>query len=396
MNNKNFKDEKRVFFGHTLRTLLNSDHIMPSDINFLLKSKGIISPSSNKSETVPLLSSVILSPFELTSLLEKTITHEKNPKHRTSNLTLSKPNSAWKKEIQNINFTPLATDLEKEFSSIKFTKYPKFTYVNDKEIKIEYVIERSDFSKDIIYREQTFEADILLQETDGELNIDIFSTHTCKETDDINSRIISSLTKQLKSQKIIEKEEVEKIFFSDFNNRERILLLKRFSDTKGSKLTLGKIVDVLITIDESIPNFPKDREIGWMNKVIKNLRINGDDLGQLLLISNERYPDYFIIRDINIIYNLTNGVNSVEIKVNYNFNYKKDIKKSELSYEINSINYKNPMNEMAKREIRKTINRNICNLIKGHKNFIIRQRIAIEAKKAPTIQDDLDLTIRSN
>ena len=33
---------------------------MPSDINSLLKSKGIISPSSDKKETVPLLSALIL------------------------------------------------------------------------------------------------------------------------------------------------------------------------------------------------------------------------------------------------------------------------------------------------------------------------------------------------
>ena len=118
MISNNFKETKRVFFGHTLRTLLNSDHIMPSDINSLLKSKGIISPSSDKKETVPLLSALILSPSELNSLLEKTISHEKNPKHRTSNLALSKPNSAWMREIQRVNLTPLVTQLQNEFTNI--------------------------------------------------------------------------------------------------------------------------------------------------------------------------------------------------------------------------------------------------------------------------------------
>ena len=129
MISNNFKETKRVFFGHTLRTLLNSDHIMPSDINSLLKSKGIISPSSDKKETVPLLSALILSPSELNSLLEKTISHEKNPKHRTSNLALSKPNSAWMREIQRVNLTPLVTQLQNEFTNIKFKKYPKLTEV---------------------------------------------------------------------------------------------------------------------------------------------------------------------------------------------------------------------------------------------------------------------------
>lgn len=391
MISNNFKETKRVFFGHTLRTLLNSDHIMPSDINSLLKSKGIISPSSDKKETVPLLSALILSPSELNSLLEKTISHEKNPKHRTSNLALSKPNSAWMREIQRVNLTPLVTQLQNEFTNIKFKKYPKLTYINTKEAKLEYIIERSDFSKDIIYREQQFEADILFQETDGELNVEIFSTHTCKETDDINNKIINTYTKHLKTEKLIQKEEAEKTYFSDFTNKERILLLKRFSDTKGSNLILGKIIDVLITIDDSVPNFPKDKEIGWMNKVIKNLRISGDDLGDLLLISNKNYPDYFIIKDINITYELMEGTNHVEVKVNYNFSSKKDMTKSELTYEINNMIHKNIVNESSKKEIRRSINKNICSLIKSHKNQIIHQRSLINQDQTPPAQESFDL-----
>lgn len=242
----NLKTNQKVYFGHNLRLLLNSDHVSPGDINNILKNKGIISPSPNKSSTVPLLSSVLLTSNEFSQLLNNTINREKNPKHRTAAYNLVQKKSNWVNPIQSIDFDLLADSITDENESVKFLSNPEVSFTDvHNQIKIDYQIERSDYSKDILYRSLSIDAEILMQINDNELKIEVFSVHSCKETELINSKIISEISAQLKAQEIITNEDPHKILYKHFSNSERILFFKRFSQTINGSLKLGKIIDLL-------------------------------------------------------------------------------------------------------------------------------------------------------
>ena len=64
---KQFDYERAMLWGDRLRVLLNSDHISNGEITETLKEKGIFIGSSEKSDTVPLLSACLLTPGPLHS-----------------------------------------------------------------------------------------------------------------------------------------------------------------------------------------------------------------------------------------------------------------------------------------------------------------------------------------
>ena len=53
---KQFDYDRAMLWGDRLRVLLNSDHISNGEITETLKEKGIFFSSTEKSDTVPLLS----------------------------------------------------------------------------------------------------------------------------------------------------------------------------------------------------------------------------------------------------------------------------------------------------------------------------------------------------
>ncbi|MFT0696592.1 hypothetical protein ACDX34_21115 [Acinetobacter bereziniae] len=78
---KQFDFDKTMVWGDHLRILLNSDLISPGEISETLKEKGIFIGSSEKSDTVPLLSTCLLTPDEFSRLIEKSFIRESGQKY---------------------------------------------------------------------------------------------------------------------------------------------------------------------------------------------------------------------------------------------------------------------------------------------------------------------------
>lgn len=87
---RQFDFERTMLWGDHLRVLLNSEHISPGEINETLREKGIFIDSNEKSTTVPLLSSCLLTPDEFRRLVERSFVREsgKNTHRARSSLLL--------------------------------------------------------------------------------------------------------------------------------------------------------------------------------------------------------------------------------------------------------------------------------------------------------------------
>ncbi|WP_151798983.1 hypothetical protein [Acinetobacter calcoaceticus] len=387
------KNDDSVFYGEKMRILLNSDLISEGEISNLLKSKGVVPINYKKPNTVPLLSSMILSSTEFNFLTEKIINREQAPKIRKSEYDLCDQNLNWTEETLDLSFTPLIEKVKDKYPLVNFTSKPKITIdKHNVEMSIAYEIERKDMSKDFLFQELKYEGFINVKKVDNDIKIKTDATHTSKETEYINQQLLKLLAKHLKDKNIFESEEPRKILFKDFNNQERIIFLKRLSQSINDNFQLGKIIDILLTIDKNEPNFPEAKEISWLNKAINSLRIDGDELNDLIIINNNDFLNFFIVQDINISYDFKISTNSGNVKINYYFDGipKKNIDEHELTFTM-FISHSERPNETAKKEINKVLNGYVDQLIEKHFNFILnsRKKGLTETKESIVIEKNI-------
>lgn len=195
---KQFDFERAILWGDHLRVLLNSEHISPGEIMETLKVKGIFIDSNDKSVTVPLLSSCLLTPTEFTQLVERSFVRESGKKYSSCTFKLSSKDADWKSSLLS-SFEEaiggLQPDEDKEFAS-----EPTISVEPNGDLKISYALRILDFSKDWIEQELVYPAEMLLKASGNGLNIEVDRSHTSKDTDRMNEKITRALGKFCKSK----------------------------------------------------------------------------------------------------------------------------------------------------------------------------------------------------
>ena len=292
---------KTIPTGSELRILLNSSHISYGEIHTTLKEKGIFVGDSSKKTTVPLLSSTLLTDTEFTRLLDKSIDRESKPKVKVSNLDLCAPKSDWTTPLKGIfgldKFDP-AHDIE----SIEFKSRPRLTINSPDKATIKYTAHRRDISQDLIKRELTFTGELTIERDDKELKLYASSEHTAPETEKINNRLLSHLSKALKASGIVSKENPSKITFGLFSNKERILFFKRLAGGLSPSLTLGSVNDIEVSLNKEGVPLPNDPKIDWMKDTVNRVKIDGKRLNNIFLIDDDTYYNYYYILKMEINY----------------------------------------------------------------------------------------------
>ena len=166
---KQFDYERAMLWGDRLRVLLNSEHISDGEVTETLKEKGIFIGSTNKSDTVPLLSTCLLTPAEFKRLVEKSFTRESGKKYSSCKFKLTSKNSDWKAEILN-NFDSVVDGIKLE-NNREFASEPAISVDPDGNVRITYSLRVLDFSKDWIEQELVYPGEVLLKQSGGGLEI---------------------------------------------------------------------------------------------------------------------------------------------------------------------------------------------------------------------------------
>ncbi|CAO3456144.1 hypothetical protein [Azospirillum largimobile] len=207
---------KKIPTGTELRILLSSERVSYGDIQDVLKMKGIFVANSDKSITVPLLSATILTPSEFNYLIEQSVDREQRPKTKISSIELTGSGGQWSSTIRGITSESIIGTC-KLGGNISFVDPPKIIFIKKNEVKIPYKVRRKDFSKDWIEREIIFSGEINLQECGENLKLEVSSSHTCRETDEINKSILRTVINELKREGITSQEKPKSITFGDCN-----------------------------------------------------------------------------------------------------------------------------------------------------------------------------------
>lgn len=373
-------DNSSIPTGSDLRVLLNSEHISYGEIHGSLKSKGIFVGNKDKVITVPILSATILTPTEFSNLIEASVDRDSKPKVKVSALDLVSATSDW--------ITPLKSDLFKpEFNpcanvdSVDFVDVPGIVVDGKDKVRIPYVLNRKDFSKDWTKRELNFSGEITIERQGANLKLDFASTHSSRETEIINRRLISRISKILKDAGATQSENERRITFGCFTNVERVRFFKRLTGGFGKILGKGSVNDMEISRDIFGPPLPNDPQVAWMNQSVKRLKIDGEKLNGIFLISDEKYYSFYHVQRIDVTYTYSVATNSGECRAGFFFSSptKSDVAKddSELTFEILKVKYDHQVNSEARKDIATKLERAIRDLIEFEYSKIISERTPV-------------------
>lgn len=325
-------------YGEQLRTFLNSSHISLGEVSDSLRRKGVFCYDSDKAFTVPILSSSLLRPSELVSLLEASISREQTPKEKTERIQLVTSSADWASSIKQIDLVSLVSSFE-GCSGISFENNPELTF-KDGMASVRYKIKRTDYSKDLLARELYFNGEIILSNNHGAVELTFVTTHTSKETDRINDKLVKGVANHFHKSGITKKEIPDKIKFDLFDNKQRVVFMMKLVLNFSESSEIGQILDFSLKRNESKPTLPDDPQIKWMESAIRDIKMGGQQLNHVFLLNTEKYYDYYFILRITVHYKYTFGPNTGTCQVSYFFdvgNRKSEIKQSEFMFCVDRL-----------------------------------------------------------
>lgn len=289
--NKEPKDiDQMLPFGEMLRGFMEQSFVGKSDLKDVLRNRGVFTFNTEKHDTIPILSSTILSPSEFDYLRECQNLKEDNPKIITQTIECQSDKSLLDNIPEQFDVSSI---LDLEFSNFKVIGSPSFIPVKDDPdcIRMDFSVEREDMSKTWATNKSIFPGSLELKRVEGGSDIKIVVTHTAAETKYVASKISGSVVKHFKEKGYVDpSKDVEKILFSRFSNPKRIsYLLSLTKNCKSSILEFIDIVDIEFSPDK---NNPLPQGIDWMKEKIEALKLNGKDLHQTFFFSNKTYHNY--------------------------------------------------------------------------------------------------------
>jgi hypothetical protein len=317
---KQFDYERAMLWGDRLRVLLNSDHISNGEITETLKEKGIFIGSSEKSDTVPLLSACLLTPNEFTNLVEKSFVRESGKKYSSSKFKLASSDADWKSEIQN-NFDSVIEGIKLGDDRV-FASEPALSIDSDENVRITYSVRVLDFSKDWINQEITYPGEVLLKQSGNGLEIEVNKSRTSQDTNKLNDAITGAIGKFCKSKGITTDEKPESILFDSFTNNERIRFFLQLTSINTSELSFKEIGNFEIIRDQEAGALPKEERIEWMEGHVNKIQIKGSDLGKVFLLKEESYYQYYYLIKMTATYAFKFGANAGDCGIEFAFSGK--------------------------------------------------------------------------
>lgn len=321
---KNFINVDLYFPNYDeLRNILNSTNISDTDFFAILKNKGIYTNSNNREDTIPIFSSLIISPSEYDFLKDKQKTKEDKEKKRSSTIECDLKGKKLMEILPKINFEKI---IDTKYMNYNFTKKTiNFRKINDKHVVLEYKINRDYGNKSWFEKEKLFEASIDIKLNKDGLELTTVGTHTATETQKINNHINNYIINDLKSKQYIKKDkQIQKVTMDGLNN-DNELIMKFFLTISTVDIDGFLIFDTLeslyIEIDET-KTLPSDMD--WMKSKIEQLKLDGKQIDKIKFINDKKFHQYLKCWSMisNYKFNDVRGIGHCKIK--FEFHKSKD------------------------------------------------------------------------
>lgn len=359
-------------FGVTLRPLLVQSSLSDSDLNMLLRERGIYVGDVEKQKLVPLIMKTIISPQEFELLLEKQTSKEDAPKRRNIQVDSTTQTSLFAAlkdySIDNAEAIPATVQNSKIFSPIAMEA------VSENEITLAYKIKREDLTKDWVTPSSVHNGAVTLIKDPSTSTVRISSEYTSQETDDINRRIIKLYTDYLRKRGEIGNEE-NRILPEDFTNRERFnFLLRIASDTENRSLVFSGINDLEIGPDRTNP--PPNGN-GLMTENVRKMILNGKQLENNLALISDDEKEHLMLRSLQVDCDVNFQGKGYRCRIEYGFMrfFRNQNTTPEFQYSVPWIKTAGSSNETAVRKF-------VMETFEHHKDIIYQQMMIEKENKS--------------
>lgn len=296
--------------GDMIRQLLTNGNISSSNINTLLREKGVFLGNADKNASVPLLMKTIISPADFDELFETQKKKEDTVKFRTATIKCIEEIDLKDVFSEKINLPKKIAEAHKYQPNFKLIGDPQFYFEKDAAV-YEYKIERTNLLEDWTNNKTIHNGAVYITKSkEGELELSIEQNSTSKETIMLNDMISKEIKNILKTKKIIKLEDdFIRIKYNDFNNADRIQFLYSFTKDFCIYLKFSSITDIDLYLDEEQESH---KDVKKFLDEIDSLKLNGKDLQNHLLLKNNQYHDKLIFASISLKYNFNiEGVKGV-------------------------------------------------------------------------------------
>lgn len=296
MNKSHVDIDRFLPFGELLRGFLDQPFLSKADLASLLKQRGVFIYGGEKSDTIPWLTNLLISPAEFDLLREYQNTKEDSPKVNTQMI-------GWNSSESLIDSIPDHFDinsvLDLEFSNFRVIGSPNFSPVdgNPDHLVLEFEIERNDYSKNWSTTQSQFRGSLELTKVREGQDIKVVITHTASETKYVATKASQGIVRHFKEKsKIKESEEIRKIELGTFSNPARVQYFLLLSlKIKSALLKFEDIVDIEISPD---PASKLPDKIEWMEERINDVKLNGKGLQYTFFVQDEQLHSYVFLYQV--------------------------------------------------------------------------------------------------
>lgn len=289
--------DKVLPFGAMMKPIISSTSLSETDLKSFLIRKGIYIGNKEKQNTVPLLSTLLLSPKELNDLKYLLKAKEDRVKSVPRTIEIGTHNPTTK-ELGNFVHKGLEdVDKMRLPSNCIFANKPKVTE-DDDEIRVIFSLEKQNTTKDLITGKIHSEGAIVYKKATKEIlgHID----YTSPETYIVGTSIFKKVEQVLFDNKVIA-DTFASIQFDSFNNLERIDFFLSFLILKGNMIFSNpKLEYILIKPDKTLPRkLPFDLES--LKTKVNHLAITGQELESVHLFDKD-YKTCLLMQKVKIKY----------------------------------------------------------------------------------------------
>lgn len=351
--------DKMLPQGEMLRGFLEQSYITKGNLFDVLRMRGVFTYGNDKSETIPVLTSSLLSPDEFDYLREQQNTKEDNPKIVTQHIE-------WSGKKPIVECLPDNFELNKvlnlEFSNYSVSGSPDFVPVNGNpdHVILEFRVERNDKAKNWANNTNVFPGSLELRKVEDKEQVRMVMTYTAAETKAVANEASKSVVNHFKSEgHVSEGSKIEKILFSSFSNPNRIEYFWSLTkNTTSPILSFIGIVDLSFSPDKA-NTLPQGIE--WMSQKIDDLILKGESLQDTFFVKDKKYHDHILLYGVEsrFEFNLS-GLNGECVVVIGFPEYEKSKKEeSELELNVKSIVFQGSPKGIDRNEIKKSLMREI-------------------------------------
>ncbi|MCI5190482.1 MAG: hypothetical protein D3905_11995 [Candidatus Electrothrix sp. AS4_5] len=355
MNQSPVDIDRFLPYGEMLRGFLEQPFLGKSDLNTLLRERGVFVHQNDKKHTIPWLTGLLISPLEFDQLREAQSTKEDNPKVNTQTINWASETSLVESVPDNFDINSV---LDLEFSNFTVKGSPNFIPVDgdSDHVLLEFEIERNDYSQNWANAQNTFKGSLELKKVNQGNYVKLVVTHTANETKYVANKVTSGMVRHFKEKKHIgEKEAIKRIEFKLFSNVGRIHYF--FSLTKKVNSLLLKFEDLVDVEFSPDPTSSLPEKIKWMEKNIEDLKLNGKGLKNTLFVKDKDLHPVVCLYHVLARYKFDHKglMGNCVISIGFpEFGRSKKIE-SELEVNVKTISFKQPLKNITRGQMIKVI-----------------------------------------